>query len=296
MFDFFDSKLIKREYTCQENTDYINIVSSSDGIRVIGGDVESVRISYWECPGKHEYELNEAEGRLSLIHKEIASFLWGVHCIFLDTTIEMVVPREFAGVLDLHCSSGGMALKGVSAGTIKVEASSGAVRGAGIVSAGSADVHTSSGSVSLTDTSCADLNISTSSGLVHMEGLRASGTVTTGTSSGGISLTGSEVLKDICISDHSGMIRFEHVTAGGSIDAGNTSGGIHFNMLRAGSNISFHSTSGSIKGLIDGHESDYSISAHTTSGINNLGNSGTGAKKLCAETTSGGIKIAFTNN
>ncbi|MCR5683813.1 MAG: DUF4097 domain-containing protein [Lachnospiraceae bacterium] len=296
MFDFFDSQLIRREYTFQGDTGYINIVSSSDGIRVIGDDVDSVRISYWECPGKHEYELTEMNGRFSLIHKDIISFLWGVHCVFLDTTMEIVVPREFAGVLDLRCSSGRVELAGVSTGSLKIESSSGSIRGAGIVSGGNVQLHASSGSINLTDISCADLKASTSSGLVHMDGIRAGKSLETNTSSGGVSLTNSEVSEDISIGNHSGMIRFDHVRAGGSVEAGNTSGGIHFNKLGAGSNITLHSTSGSIKGIIDGIESDYTISASTTSGLNNLGNSGMGSKELNAHTTSGGIKIAFTNN
>ena len=253
MFDFFNSKIIKREYQCTQDTTLIKIISSSDSIRVTSGDTDQVRITYYECPGKHEYDLKDNNGILSLVDKKIISLLWGIHYIFLDTTMDVTIPKDFAGTLDLHCTSGRIMLKDITAGSLKGNCTSGAIRGEN-VSIGN------------------EAQLSCTSGSIKLDNFKA---------------------REITASDHSGIIRFENVTAEGSINAHNTSGGVHFEMLKAGGNIALKTTSGSIKGSIVGNESDYSIMSKTTSGMNNLNNSRSGSRTLDVNATSGSIKIVF---
>ncbi|MBR4725168.1 MAG: DUF4097 family beta strand repeat protein [Lachnospiraceae bacterium] len=296
MFDFFNSKIIKREYQCAQDTTDIKIVSSSDSIRVTSGDVDAVRITYCECPGKHEYELNEAERRFSLVNKKITSFLWGIYHIFLDTTMDIVVPKNYAGVLDLHCTSGRITLTDMSAGSLKSECSSGAFRASNVGIGYEANITCTSGSVKLENMAAGDITATASSGCVVIDNARSVGGLNAKTTSGVIKINNTYVVKNLIAKNSSGSIRFGNVVVDGSIAAHNTSGGVHFESLKAGGNIKLKTTSGSIKGSIVGNESDYSILSKTTSGMNNLDNSRTGSRQLDAHATSGSIKIEFINS
>ncbi|MCR5323662.1 MAG: DUF4097 family beta strand repeat-containing protein [Lachnospiraceae bacterium] len=298
MFDFYDSKLIKREYECTGKIVLLNIVSSSDGIRIKGGDVQNVHISYWECPGKHEYDLNESEGKVSLIRRNIKSILWGIHYLFLDTTIEVTVPVSFEGNIELNCTSGKIELSDINAENLSSHTTSGAFRASDINLKNKAEIGNTSGSIKINTFSAKDISASTTSGSVNMNGVNAERGIKIHTGSGSIGISDSKVSNNIDLSDHSGIIKIERVVADGDLCAHNTSGGVHFNAIDIGGNIVLKSTSGSIKGSIVGNENDYSISSKTTSGINNLrdlNNSMSGRKMLDANTTSGSIKIVFEN-
>lgn len=293
MSDIFGAKMIEREYVCKGKIDLINIVSTSDAIRIISGDVENVRITYVECPGKHEYTLTEQDGKLSLAYNSSISILWGLQQIFMDTAIEVTVPEYFRGALELTCSSGRTILSGLNIAYLNSSSSSGSVNVSNVNSAGAVCIQNSSGRVKLQNVSASDVSVNNTSGGVNMDQVQSSGGINAGISSGSISVSNSTAQNDICLSNHSGAIRLENVTSGGSVNASNTSGGIHFASLKAAGNLSFSTTSGSIKGSVIGNESDYTIMSKTTSGSNGLGNSGNGPKELNAHATSGSIKIVF---
>jgi len=293
MSDLFGAKMIEREYVCREKTELISIVSTSDAIRIVSGDVDNVTVSYMECPGKHEYTLTEQDGKLSLEYISNISIIWGLQQIFTDTTIDVTVPGDFCGALELTASSGRTVLSDLNIAYLNSGSSSGSVKASNVNSAGPVCIRNSSGTIKLKDISAADVTVNNTSGGVNMDQVRSLGGINAGVTSGSISLSGSTAQNDISLSNHSGAIRLEDVTAGGSVNASNTSGGIHFASLKAGGNLSFSTTSGSIKGSVIGNESDYSITSNTTTGSNGLTDSEGGAKELNAHATSGSIKIVF---
>ena len=293
MFDFYNSKLIKREYECREKTDLIDIISTSDGICVTSGNVERVRISYMECPGKHEYELMEQDGKLTLALKNIHSVLWTIHSPFLDNSIRVTVPVNYSGNLELKTSSGRIAVANINAGYLNISSSSGSAKAENITAVNGICISATSGSIKIRKINAKDINASGTSGSININEAESGGVINAGTSSGRISVTDSSAAGDVCLKNSSGTIVLDRVFAGGNVCAGNTSGGVHFTSLKAGGNIAFSSTSGSIKGSIVGRESDYSIASRTTTGMNSLADSSNGSRGLNASTTSGSIKIAF---
>ena len=271
--DLFNSKLLRREYSCQGKIDLISILGSSDKIIVESGDVANVMVSYPECPGKHEFVLTEQDGTLTLERKPITSFLWAVWQPFIDNGIRVTVPGGFRGGLGIKSSSGRISVSEINPERVNLECSSGAVT-------------VENGNTGM-------LSIATSSGAVKISDVHSGSDVSVGCSSGMITMVNTIVAKDVSVDNHSGLIRLLNVSAGGSLKAGNRSGGIHFDSLKTGGNIDLSTNSGAIRGTIMGRESDYSIISHTTSGHNGLINSRTGEKQLNANATSGAIRISF---
>ena len=125
--DLFNSKLLRREYSCQGKIDLISILGSSDKIIVESGDVANVMVSYPECPGKHEFVLTEQDGTLTLERKPITSFLWAVWQPFIDNGIRVTVPGGFRGGLGIKSSSGRISVSEINPERVNLECSSGAV-------------------------------------------------------------------------------------------------------------------------------------------------------------------------
>ena len=293
MFDSKDSRYEQREYECREKTDEIYILSSSDSIKLLSGDVDKVKITYWERPGKHEYDLNESGGKLSLTRKDLKNVNWGIYIGYHDTSIVVTVPKDFNGALDLNASSGSVEAKNTAAEYLKIHNSSGSIRVSNIDSQNAVNLKNTSGSIKIDNTKATDVTAENTSGSIKMEDINANGILSAENTSGSVHLTDVVATKDITCKNNSGSINFDRVTTDGSVNAANTSGGVHFESLKAGGNITLKATSGSVKGSIIGKESDYSILSKTTSGGNNLTDSRNGSKELNVNTTSGSIKINF---
>ena len=271
--DFFNSKLIRQDYVCRENTNRIIIRASSDAIRVTGGDVDQVSVSYMECPGKHEFVLTEEGGCLSLEDKNISNFLWMLYQPFIDCEIRVTVPRAYNGTIELKASSGRTIVSGLTAETLAAESSSGAIR--------------------IEDVKAGRIDASGSSGALKIVNASSESDITAGCASGAIHLENTSAGKDIRLGCHSGAIGLTDTSAGGSVSAENKTGSITFKALKAEGNITLSNTTGTISGSVAGKESDYSILSHTTTGHNGLVNSRGGEKELNVSTTTGTIRITF---
>lgn len=173
---------------------------------------------------------------------------------FTDKSTVITVPRDFEGGLDLKTSSGGVELSDLTGKEIAIE--------------------NTSGSIKIDNTKGDSLSVKNTSG--------------------GIRLANVTMGSDIAVGNTSGSIKFENVTAGGDLSAKGSSGGIKLDNIYADGNINIDNTSGSIRGTIKGKQSDYRIRAQVTSGSCNLTDSDEGSRELNVKTTSGGIKIEFT--
>ncbi|MCR5432300.1 MAG: DUF4097 domain-containing protein [Lachnospiraceae bacterium] len=290
--DFFNSKLIERNYVCHGRIDHIQITGSSEKIIVEGRDVENVMLSYLECPGKQEFTLIEQNGTLTLEKKNIRSILWLLYQPFIDNGIKVVVPRGFNGTLEIDSSSGRIVVSDLNAENMSIRCSSGAIK-VEQIGIGNLCIESSSGAVKTESINTGNLSINTSSGAIRIDNVNSRNNINVGCSSGMITLVDSTAAGNISLGSHSGLTRLIRVSAGGSVTAGNTSGGIHFESLKTGGNIDFSTMSGAIRGSILGRQSDYSIISHTTTGHNGIVNSRTGAKEMNISTTAGAIKVSF---
>ena len=137
------------------------------------------------------------------------------------------------------------------------------------------------------------LDIDLTSGSLTASGITV-GELRAENTSGSIVFTDVSSDGNISLDSTSGATELDNVEAGGNFTMENTSGSIEFKKLKAGADIHIRNTTGSIDGTIEGSESDYRISSHTTAGSCNLKDSTGGAHELNVSTTAGSIDIEFT--
>ena len=137
------------------------------------------------------------------------------------------------------------------------------------------------------------LDIESTSGSLTAENITA-GEMRVENTSGSIVFTNAVSEGNFSLDSTSGATELTGVQAGGNISMENTSGSIKITNLKGEGDIHLKNTTGSIEGTIDGSESDYSITSHTTAGSCNLKNSTGGEHSLTATTTAGSIEIEFT--
>ena len=140
---------------------------------------------------------------------------------------------------------------------------------------------------------CGELDVRSTSGSIRMNDITGK-IITAKVTSGSVKLEKVTSESDLTIQSTSGSISLTDVVAGGNVSAKLTSGGIRLDNLKADGDISLEAVSGSVKGTIAGKESDYRIHAGVTSGSCNLKDSDQGSKELNVKTTSGSIKVEFS--
>lgn len=159
---------------------------------------------------------------------------------------------------------------------------------------GKVDITDKSGRISLNRIDGKEISVQNTSGSIRMDDVSCKKDLTAGNTSGSVQMKNVEAGGDVHIENTSGSIKLEQLQAKGNVAVKGSSGGIRLDELDAGGNIILKNTSGSIKGTIVGKESDYRIDSHVSSGSNNLTNSDQGEKELNVSTTSGSIRILFT--
>ena len=305
------TQFVEKTFECSGKIDDIDIDITSDPVKVVKGNVSTVKVEYVEVPGRFEYEIDESGSKLSIKYKKIKNFSLitiGIN----DTTMLVTVPKDYDGKLKIKSSSGSIRMEDLSLTSAEAVNTSGSIR---ITKCDvKDDIYTknSSGSINFSGVTGADITATNTSGGVRMENVKASGKIEVESTSGSVrfddvkaednfsakATSGSVKLEkvkcnDLTLKSNSGSIRLNDVKAEGSLEAKNSSGGIHFDALEVGKDISLSATSGSVSGTLIGSEDDYSIISKTSSGSNNLTDSRNGSKSMDVTTTSGSIKIQF---
>lgn len=153
----------------------------------------------------------------------------------------------------------------------------------------------SSGSIKSDPVDCSVFYAEVSSGAIKVNGINSGSTFTAKTTSGSISADDITCSGECLLNSSSGSVALKNISCE-TLTAKCTSGSVKVIDVTS-DNISLSTTSGSIKGTIEGSQSDYSIKAKTVSGHNNLldatFNSSDGPKSLRAESTSGSINVTF---
>ena len=253
-FNSKDNHFVEKSYECKDEITDIRIRETSGAVVLQTGDTDKVSVSYMDKEDESVYEITESDGRLEIVRKEKGGFHF-FSIDFSEHIMTVTVPDSLKGSVEISDAGGSIRLDGISAEEIEAT--------------------NASGSVKLNDVSCEkDLTVENASGSIALTDVDAGGNASVHGVSGGI--------------------RLENLTAGKDVKVKNTSGSIKVENLKADGDISLENTSGSIKGTIAGKESDYSISAHVTTGSSNLQNSSQGGQALNVSATTGSIKIGFT--
>ena len=261
----------ERVYECASSIDAIYVKEYSGAIKVLGGDVSTPKVEYVES-NRRKFTITEENGVLRVEReKELQMLFWMID--FNRYEICVTVPRDYAGMLDIHNSSGIVDISDLSGTGLSVKNTSGRIQLTNVSVDGDIQVDGSSGSIKLEEVTSKNCHVENSSGSIKLD----------------------EVYCQNCdVQNTSGSITLDEVTADGNVKAKNSSGGVRLTTLRASGDISLSSTSGSIKGSIAGAESDFSINVKKGSGSCNLANSTGGSRVLQVKNTSGGIHIGFT--
>lgn len=158
--------------------------------------------------------------------------------------------------------------------------------------AGDFQLVTSNGRISVTDlANITDVTVNTSNASVQMENLAAE-QISIDTSNGAVSLTRINVLKQTRVDTSNGAIAAKQVISRDGIYLHTSNGSIGVEEVEAPV-IELRSSNARIMGTVSGLREDYSVSASTSNGDNNLQSGGTGDKRLTVDTSNGSIQIGF---
>ncbi|MCR5279770.1 MAG: DUF4097 domain-containing protein [Lachnospiraceae bacterium] len=291
VFGSFGTNYVKKEFICNGPIDKLDVNELSERVEVRRGDVDTATVVYHEPEGQDTVEVSESGGTLRFKRNNNLKITFHIGFETEDISTVITLPKDFDGEVDVSCSSGAIDISDLELKKdFTAKASSGGIRISDI-ECENFDVSCTSGAIKVEDIECKDASVECTSGAIKVDKVKADGNFSTKNTSGGVKATNIEC-NDFTAETHSGLLKFNDVEAKGSFYAKATSGGVSFDDIKSDS-IVLKSTSGSIRGTIDGKESDYSIISSTTSGSCNLKDSRGGSKTLDASTTSGGIHVNF---
>ena len=295
----------------------INTDSPGVVIRPVTGDQINMT---WQADDYVELEAELTDGMLSIDYRFGANWLESLLLSPLnrnDYVLEIELPDGYAGKLDVHTASGSLAVYSALAvddislttvsGTIDasdidsqkgvvLRSTSGRVHADAVHAAEDIRVQSVSGALDLRKaTALGGIAMQTNSGGVTGVDLNAGGNIEVNTTSGAVDVKRIHSDADIAIGSVSGTLTLSGVDCEG-FSSKSVSGGIKFQELTADT-MKMKSTSGTVSGTVGGVHGDYSVSAHTVSGRNNLQNTAAGrGKSLSVDTVSGGISVRFSDD
>ena len=299
------------------DTILINTDSPGVVIRPVAGDQINMT---WQADDYVEFDTELTNGMLSIDYRFGTNWLESLLMSPLhrnDYVLEIELPDGYAGKLDVHTASGSLAVYSALAvddislttvsGTIDasdidskkgviLRSTSGRVHADAVHAAEDIRVQTVSGELDLRKaTALGGIAMQTSSGGVTGVDLNAGGNIDVNTTSGAVDVARIHADADIAIGSISGTLTLSGVDCEG-FSSKSVSGGIKFQELTADM-MKMKSTSGTVRGTVGGVHGDYSVSAHTVSGRNNLQNTAAGkGKSLAVDTVSGSIDVQFAKN
>lgn len=271
-FNTKNAETVREEYKCTTDVTEIEITETSESIEIKEENVDKVTVSYCNEKNKKLYKVTEKNGKLKLEKiKNTVSF--GIFINLDDTRVYVSVPKDYHGSIDVETTSGSVYVENLELSDFNIDGSSGSLNVSNVSSENGFKIELTSGSINLSNIKTKKAEVKNSSGTIAIEDLEA---------------------EELDVNNSSGTIKLTDVSVTDSVDVLNTSGSIRLDRLSAGKSIKLENTSGGIRGTIVGKESDFAIDTDYTSGSCNLKDSKNGEKTLDASTTSGDIKIEFT--
>ncbi|MCL2031405.1 MAG: DUF4097 domain-containing protein [Oscillospiraceae bacterium] len=259
------SELIYQESVSSRDMERLEVKAYSESVRVFavdGGEFAVRQYGPVDTLREELVRVSREDGVLRVIMPARTVVQIGV--FFANPRLEIDVPREWFGGVDISTSSGSQTLEdGFSWKSASLGASSGAVRLLGpLTLEGAAQVSASSGSVRLQDLTAASAALKTTSGALTVEGrLTLTGNLEAAASSGSVRLNRTEAAQ-VQVSANSGALHLGEMkaesvrarTSSGSLravtletasfDLQTNSGGIHVGALTGGGRLK--ATSGTV--------------------------------------------------
>lgn len=297
----------------------IRIDTDSPGvvIKPVTGDQLNMT---WQADDYVELEAELTDGVLSVDYRFGASWLESLLFSPLarnEYVLEIELPDDYAGELDIHTASGSvavysaLAVEDISLTTVsgaidtsdidskkdvQLRSTSGSVHADAVHAAEDIRLQTVSGAADLRKaTALGGISMQTSSGSITGADLSAGGNIDVSTTSGIVDVKRTHSGADISVASVSGALKITGVDCKG-FTSKSVSGSIGFQELTADT-LTMKSTSGTVSGTVGGARGEYSVKAHTVSGKNNLQNTDAGKEKsLTVDTVSGSIDVRFSDN
>ncbi len=295
----------------------INTDSPSVVIRPVTGD--QIHMT-WQADDYAELQSELADGTLSIDYRFAANWLESLLLSPLngdDYVLEIELPDQFAGELDVRSASGSisvfsaLALEDLSLRTVsgkidvsdidtkksvQLRSTSGSVHADAVHAAADIVVQSVSGKTDLRKvTALGGITMKTTSGRIDGEQLSAAGSIDVDTTSGAVDVKQADSGAEFTLHSVSGTLQVTGADCV-SFSAKSVSGGISFQELTAGT-VTLKSTSGTVSGTINGSQAEYGVHAHSVSGKSNLQSSKENKdKSLSVDTVSGGIDVRFSES
>ncbi|MFH1880306.1 MAG: DUF4097 family beta strand repeat-containing protein [Bacillota bacterium] len=294
----------------------IQIKTDSPNVLIIPVAGDQINLT-WQTDDYVEYEAKVSNGELTIDYRISANWLESLLLMPMvrnEYLLEVELPEGFTGSLDVHTASGAVAVENAPAlQAVSLTSVSGKIELRDIGSKEGVEIRNTSGSVIVNAVNAAeDIGIRTVSGSVALTKGAAQGSVALQTASGSITVDGLTAGGEIAVQTTSGTMNVSQATGSnmtfssvsGAVKTSGTdseaftaktvSGMIDCQNLTAGK-IGLRSTSGAVKGTVNGVRDEYSVRAHTVSGKSNLQSDAAGrAKTLTLDTVSGSIDLSFS--
>ena len=260
----------------------IKVITRNMPVTVSPSNGDEITIRYYTAD-EDPYEVSLERGVLTLKYEKENLFSSGSW--FTGSTIfngfnqnpmvEVVVPKAFAGALNLNTSNASVNVSGLTdSGDMTVVTSNGTVKLADLTAA-QIRVTTSNSSLELIDIHSSLVKATTSNGRVNAEKLIVSGDVELRSSNGSVSVRQAAAKDRLTVNTSNGRVTVDQITA---------------------SNIDLRSSNSGISGSVAGRRADYTISSDTSNADNNLNSGGSGRCSLTVNTSNGAIDIRFLND
>lgn len=236
---------------------------------------ENIYITYYENE-KEFYKITQ--GNTCTVQK-ITNYKWYdrfFNLSFESPVLTLRLPDSYSGSLWVETINGRVTVNGVQAKDLDVFTSNGTVQIQSVQLQGQLNAETNNGKLIFTDVAAAE--------------------TVAGKSSNGAAVIKNVQGGNVQIKTSNGKITLENVCAEDTVGAQTSNGRIVLDQIAAERQICLHSSNGAVSGEIQGEMKDFSITAKTTNGKNNLPERmQAGEKKLEVKTSNGNIQIEFNN-
>lgn len=286
-----DGNMITKKETYVPGEHLIVDCTTSE-VRIGVADGEEIVFTYTEN-AKFQPTISHEDGTVTFRAPKIRDFI-SFGWFSRKTVVDITLPRNFSGDLTLKTTTGTVdaRLDGLTVGKVNAHVTTGSLSLAGIT-ATEVNATSTTGRLTLTDvSSVGDVTATCTTGHLTAERITSGDTMKLNTTTG--SIRADEI--QAATAFHAVMTtgRGEYHVTSPDIAIESTTGNIIFAASGA-ENLRLKSTTGDIRGTVDGTVTDYAVDYHTTTGESNLPRKTDGAKKLYAETTTGDITVTFSH-
>jgi len=236
--DFFNidgrAELVKEDSVTLGDVQSMEFLSDRSTMYIRATDSDRMTVRQYSSSDLRQdeiFDLRKSGSRVTLDAKRQRARI-GIFVFFPEEYIEVDVPRNWLGNVDIRSSSGGVRIQdSFEWGDINIRCSSGGISTERELKGNTIDITVSSGGVNLKDNIIGDrVFLKSTSGGIKTEGITA-GTVDLSCSSGGITIRGTIKADDVNMKTTSGGAGTQLIDAG-KFNIESSSGGIKITELR----------------------------------------------------------------